>query len=137
MQQIETKIDRIIVRGDLYYADLTPVIGSEQGGIRPVVVIQNDMGNRYSPTIIVAAITSRNTKANLPTHVAIPRIVSGLKCDSTVLMEQVRTIDRERIREYIGHLNDSWMSRIDQSLCVSMGLNYLIANMEFPKCKAF
>ena len=88
-----------ILRGDLYYADLSPVVGSEQGGVRPVLVIQNDVGNKYSPTVIVAAITSRSTKAAIPTHVCIRRMRSGLKQDSTVLAEQIRTIDRDRLKE--------------------------------------
>lgn len=125
MYQLGEKIEKCIHRGDLFYADLTPVVGSEQGGIRPVLIIQNEAGNRHSPTVIVAAITSRTTKASLPTHVALPKSVCDLKCDSTVLLEQVRTIDRGRMREYIGHLEDSWMLRMDKALCISMGVTGL------------
>ena len=96
--------EKLVLRGDLYYADLSPVIGSEQGGLRPVLIVQNNTGNRHSPTVIVAAITSRTTKAKLPTHVPVTREESGLKCDSTILLEQVRTIDRCRLKEYIGQL---------------------------------
>ncbi|MGL5437492.1 MAG: type II toxin-antitoxin system PemK/MazF family toxin [Lachnospiraceae bacterium] len=111
-----------VVRGDMYYADLSPVIGSEQGGIRPVLVIQNDTGNRHSPTVIVAAITSKSTKAVLPTHVAIPSTPNGLKQDSTVLTEQIRTIDRRRLKEYIGRLEPQQMVEIDLAMLTSLGL---------------
>lgn len=116
------KSDQLVLRGDLFYADLSPVTGSEQGGVRPVLVIQNDMGNRYSPTVIVAAITSSHTKAKLPTHVKLSQTSGGLKCDSTVLVEQIRTIDRGRLREYIGHLEQSQMNRIDRAMLTSLGL---------------
>lgn len=115
-------MENIIYRGDIYYADLSPTVGSEQGGVRPVLIIQNDMGNRHSPTVIAAALTSKSTKTKLPTHVALPKMASGLPCDSTVLMEQVRTIDRKRLHGYIGHLNDLWMTRMDRALCISMGI---------------
>jgi len=115
-----------VYRGDLYFADLSPVIGSEQGGVRPVLVIQNDVGNKYSPTVIVAAITSRTTKASIPTHVSIPRTSKGLKQDSTVLAEQIRTIDRNRLREYIGHLEQAEMERIDKAMVTSLGLGHLM-----------
>lgn len=111
-----------ISRGDIYYADLSPVVGSEQGGIRPVLVVQNNMGNRYSPTVIVAAITSCTTKAKIPTHVAISKEESGLRCDSTILLEQVRTIDRSRLKEYIGRLSDRQMGKVDKGLLTSLGL---------------
>lgn len=117
--------NQTVTRGDLYYADLSPVVGSEQGGIRPVLVIQNNLGNRHSPTVIVAAITSRTTKAMLPTHVGINKSHLGIKQDSTVLAEQIRTIDRRRLREYIGHLNAEQMSTIDQAMLISLGLNHL------------
>ena len=104
MYRENKNISQNVLRGDLYYADLSPVVGSEQGGVRPVLVIQNDVGNKYSPTVIVAAITSRSTKAAIPTHVCIRRMRGGLKQDSTVLAEQIRTIDRNRLKEYIGHL---------------------------------
>jgi len=112
----------IVMRGAMYYADLSPVIGSEQGGVRPVLVIQNDMGNKYSPTIIVAAITSKSTKATLPTHVSIARSDHGIKQDSVVLTEQIRTIDKKRLREYIGHLNIEQMAEIDRAMATSLGL---------------
>ena len=118
-----------ILRGDLYYADLSPVVGSEQGGIRPVLVIQNDVGNKYSPTVIVAAITSRSTKAAIPTHVCIRRMRGGLKQDSTVLAEQIRTIDRNRLKEYIGHLDSGQMAGIEQAMVTSLGLGHLTGNM--------
>ena len=114
-------MDKTIYRGDMYYADLSPVIGSEEHGIRPVLVIQNNVGNRYSPTIVVAAITSVILKAKLPTHYIIPAI-SGLEKDSLVLLEQVRTIDRKRLGEYIGILDDKYMKGIDRALAISMGL---------------
>lgn len=114
--------DKYIFRGDLYYADLSPVVGSEQGGVRPVVVIQNDVGNRHSPTVIVAAVTSRSTKAAIPTHVLIPKMPGGLKQDSTVLAEQIRTIDRNRLKEYIGHLDTAQMQGINQAMLTSLGL---------------
>ena len=111
-----------ILRGDLYYADLTPVIGCEQGGVRPVLVIQNDIGNRYSPTVIVAAVTSRTGKHALPTHVPVAPNHYGLKEHSIVLLEQVRTIDRSRLREYIGHLEPAAMQNVDEGNIISLGL---------------
>ena len=117
-------VHQTILRGDLYYADLSPVVGSEQGGIRPVLVIQNDVGNKYSPTVIVAAITSRSTKAAIPTHVCIRRMRGGLKQDSTVLAEQIRTIDRNRLKEYIGHLDYRDMRAVDVSLRISLDVEW-------------
>lgn len=111
-----------ILRGELYYADLSPIVGSEQGGVRPVLIIQNNLGNKHSPTVIVAAITSRTTKALIPTHVNIRKTPDGLKQDSTVLTEQVRTIDKRRLREYIGRLSPSQMAAIDQAMLTSLGL---------------
>ncbi len=112
-----------IKRGDMFYADLSPVVGSEQGGIRPVVIIQNDMGNKYSPTVIAAAITSQLGKTKLPTHIAIGSQNAGLKTDSVILAEQVRTLDKSRLKEKIGHIEDqSLMSRINNALGVSIGL---------------
>ena len=96
----------IVKRGDIFYADLSPVVGSEQGGIRPVLVVQNDVGNKYSPTVIAAAITSKINKAKLPTHIEIDAAEYGLKCDSVILLEQVRTIDKQRLREKIGRLDE-------------------------------
>lgn len=122
MRRFENHGDRTVTRGELYYADLSPVIGSEQGGIRPVLIVQNDVGNRHSPTVIVAALTSRSTKADLPTHVSVPGEMSGLKCDSTILMEQIRTIDRGRLREYIGCLEPEQMLRADRALVTSLGV---------------
>ena len=112
-----------IKRGDIYYADLSPVVGSEQGGIRPVLVVQNDVGNRYSPTIIAAAITSQKDKAKLPTHIEIDSQGSGLSRDSVVLLEQIRTIDKQRLKERMGKLDDSSMAKIDQALSISFGLD--------------
>ena len=115
-----------IQRGDLFYADLTPVIGSEQGGVRPVVIIQNDVGNRYSPTVIAAAVTSRTEQRKLPTHIRLPENCQGLHRDSTVLLEQVRTIDRTRLREYIGKLNADTMQDVDRAIAVSFGLDGIL-----------
>lgn len=110
-----------IKRGDIFYADLSPVVGSEQGGIRPVLIIQNDIGNRYSPTVIAAAITSQAGKHQLPTHVKLEQF-RGLRKDSTILLEQVRTIDRSRLREYIGRLETEELQAVDQALTVSLGI---------------
>jgi mRNA interferase MazF len=112
----------IVKRGDIFYADLSPVVGSEQGGIRPVIVIQNDVGNKYSPTVIVAAITSQINKAKLPTHVEISSEAYGLNKDSVVLLEQVRTLDKRRLKEKIGHMTDEDMALVDESLLISLGL---------------
>ncbi|MBQ8539522.1 MAG: type II toxin-antitoxin system PemK/MazF family toxin [Ruminococcus sp.] len=111
-----------IKRGDIYYADLSPVIGSEQGGIRPVLIVQNDVGNRFSPTVIAAAITSQQTKAKLPTHIAIGASTSGLAKDSVVLLEQVRTIDKKRLKEKMGTIDDNSMREINNAISVSFGL---------------
>jgi mRNA interferase MazF len=112
----------IVKRGDIFYADLSPVVGSEQGGIRPVIVIQNDVGNKYSPTVIVAAITSQINKAKLPTHVEISSEAYGLNKDSVVLLEQVRTLDKRRLKEKIGHMTDEDMVLVDEALLISLGL---------------
>ena len=113
----------VIKRGDMFYADLSPVVGSEQGGIRPVIIIQNDIGNRHSPTVIAAAITSQTGKSKLPTHIEIESKDSGLKADSIVLTEQIRTIDKSRLKEKIGHINDDVvMNKINNALGVSFGL---------------
>lgn len=114
--------DLIVKRGDIYYADLSPVIGSEQGGVRPVLIIQNDVGNKYSPTVIVSAITSQINKAKLPTHVEINAIDYGLPKDSVVLLEQIRTIDKKRLREKIGHFDEEMMEKVDECLKISLGL---------------
>ena len=113
----------VVRRGDMFYADLSPVIGSEQGGIRPVLVIQNDTGNKYSPTVIVSAITSQLGKNKLPTHIELDSKEFGLKSDSVVLAEQIRTIDKSRLKEKIGHIdNNMVMNRINNALGVSFGL---------------
>ncbi len=108
-------------RGDIYYAELSPVVGSEQGGLRPVLIIQNDVGNRYSPTVIAAAITSQITKTRLPTHIGVTSSC-GLSRDSVILLEQVRTIDKRRLKEKIGHVDGEVMARVDTALSVSFGL---------------
>ena len=112
----------VVKRGDIFYADLSPVVGSEQGGIRPVIIIQNDIGNKYSPTVIVAAITSQINKAKLPTHVEISSEEYGLNKDSVVLLEQIRTLDKRRLKEKIGHMTDNDMGKVDNALKVSIGL---------------
>jgi len=109
-------------RGDIFYADLSPVVGSEQGGVRPVLVIQNDIGNRYSPTVIAAAITSKINKAKLPTHIELDAQSYGLVKDSIVMMEQIRTIDKKRLKEKIGHLDSAVMQRVDEALNISFGI---------------
>lgn len=111
-----------IRRGDIFFANLNPVVGSEQGGTRPVLVLQNDIGNRHSPTTIVAAVTSRIKKAKLPTHVELTKEMSRLDKDSVVLLEQLRTIDKRRLKERVAHLSDDTMSRIDRALEISLGL---------------
>ena len=112
----------MIHRGDIYYADLSPVVGSEQGGVRPVLIVQNDVGNRFSPTVIAAAITSQRSKANLPTHIFLSAENTGLSRDSIVLLEQVRTLDKHRLKEKIGKLDSQAMSQVDHALSVSFGL---------------
>lgn len=111
-----------VKRGDIYYADLSPVVGSEQGGLRPVLIIQNDVGNRYSPTVIAAAITSKMTKTHLPTHIDIYAEQVGLAKDSVILLEQVRTIDKRRLKEKMGHLDDNIMNEVNSAIAVSFGL---------------
>ena len=113
----------VIKRGDMFYADLSPVVGSEQGGVRPVLIIQNDTGNKYSPTVIAAAITSQTGKNKLPTHIEIGSEDNGLKSDSVVLAEQIRTIDKSRLKEKIGHIDDnSVMSKVNNAIGISFGL---------------
>ncbi|GLB47210.1 mRNA interferase [Philodulcilactobacillus myokoensis] len=114
-----------IKRGDVFYADLSPVIGSEQGGMRPVLIIQNDIGNHYSPTVIVAAITARITKPKMPTHVGIKADESDIERDSVILLEQIRTIDKQRLKEKITHLNQLLMEKVDAALTMSVGLKHL------------
>ena len=112
----------IVKRGDIFYADLSPVVGSEQGGVRPVLVVQNDVGNKYSPTVIVAAITSQINKAKMPTHIELSGDEYGLSKDSVVLMEQIRTIDKKRLKEKIGHMDEEHSREIDEALKISFGL---------------
>ena len=112
----------IVKRGDIYYADLSPVVGSEQGGIRPVLIIQNDVGNKYSPTVIAAAITSQINKAKMPTHIELSASEYGLYKDSVILLEQIRTIDKKRLREKIAHLDKKLMQNVNDALAVSFGL---------------
>ena len=109
-------------RGDIYYADLSPVVGSEQGGLRPVLIIQNDIGNRYSPTVIAAAITSRLGKTRLPTHIGIYASEVGLSKDSVILLEQIRTLDKRRLKEKMGHLDERQMSDVNTAISISFGL---------------
>lgn len=111
-----------IRRGDIFYADLSPVVGSEQGGVRPVLIVQNDVGNRYSPTVIAAAITSKLGKAKLPTHIDVYADRVGLARDSVILLEQIRTIDKKRLGEKMGHLDDAVMRAVDTAITVSFGL---------------
>ena len=110
-------------RGDIFYADLSPVIGSEQGGVRPVLIVQKDLGNKYSPTVIAAAITSRQQKANIPTHIAIGAEATGLSKDSVVLLEQVRTIDKRRLKEKMGTVDEVSMSKVNEAISISFGIN--------------
>ena len=115
-------VDTTVRRGDIYYADLSPVVGSEQGGVRPVLIVQNDTGNRHSPTVIAAAITSQTGKARLPTHISLSGHDVGLSRDSIVLLEQIRTIDKRRLREHMGHADESVMNQVDSAIAVSFGL---------------
>ena len=115
-------MDETVKRGDIFYADLSPVVGSEQGGIRPVLIVQNDTGNRHSPTVIAAAITSQTGKARLPTHINIAGGSVGLSKDSVILLEQVRTIDKRRLREHMGKLDDQHMRLVNEAIAVSFGL---------------
>ena len=112
-----------VKRGDIYYADLSPVVGSEQGGIRPVLIIQNDVGNRYSPTVICAAITSRMNKAKLPTHIEIDSRRCQIMKDSVILLGQIRTIDKQRLKDMIGHLDKERMRSVDEAIRVSLALH--------------
>ena len=116
-------INVTVKRGDIYYADLSPVVGSEQGGVRPVLIVQNDVGNRYSPTVIAAAITSQKDKSKLPTHIEINSQVCGLSRDSVVLLEQIRTIDKKRLREFVCHVDDRMMGRVSRAIQISLDLN--------------
>ena len=112
----------VVKRGDIYYADLSPVVGSEQGGVRPVLIVQNDVGNRFSPTVIAAAITSQQSKANLPTHIKLETGESGLSKNSIVLLEQIRTIDKHRLKEKMGKLDEDAMRQVNEAIGISFGL---------------
>ena len=120
-------MDNSVRRGDIFYADLSPVVGSEQGGVRPVLIVQNDTGNRHSPTVIAAAITSQTGKARLPTHISLSALSCGLSCglpkDSIILLEQIRTLDKRRLREHMGKLDDAVMKKVDNAIAVSFGLH--------------
>ena len=116
-------VDNIVKRGDIFYADLSPVVGSEQGGVRPVLIVQNDTGNRHSPTVIAAAITSQMGKARLPTHISVSPLSCGLPKESIVLLEQVRTLDKRRLREKMGRLDEGVMKQVDTAIAVSFGLH--------------
>ena len=120
MKDLDTNTN--VKRGDIYFADLSPVVGSEQGGVRPVLIVQNDVGNRHSPTVIAAAITSQINKARLPTHIELTASSFGLTKDSVILLEQIRTIDKRRLLEKMGKLDEGVMNRVDSALAVSFGL---------------
>ena len=113
----------VVKRGDIFYADLSPVVGSEQGGVRPVLIMQNDTGNRHSPTVIAAAITSQTGKARLPTHISLAAMSCGLPKDSVVLLEQIRTLDKRRLREHMGRVDETMMKQVDTAIAVSFGLH--------------
>ncbi len=121
-QRKDMVITMTVKRGDIYYADLSPVVGSEQGGVRPVLIVQNDVGNKYSPTVIAAAITSRLDKTKLPTHIDVYADKYGLARDSVILLEQIRTIDKRRLREKMGHLDDGVMKKVNDAISISFGL---------------
>ena len=121
--QNQTSAAQTVRRGDIFYADLSPVVGSEQGGLRPVLIIQNDVGNRYSPTVIAAAITSRMGKTKLPTHIDVYADRVGLSKDSVILLEQIRTLDKRRLREKMGHLDEDVMAEVNNAIAVSFGLH--------------
>ena len=113
----------VVKRGDIFYADLSPVVGSEQGGVRPVLIVQNDTGNRHSPTVIAAAITSQTGKARLPTHISLAAMSCSLPKDSVVLLEQIRTLDKRRLREHMGRVDETMMKQVDTAIAVSFGLH--------------
>ena len=113
----------VVKRGDIFYADLSPVVGSEQGGVRPVLIVQNDTGNRHSPTVIAAALTSQTGKARLPTHISLAAMSCGLPKDSVVLLEQIRTLDKRRLREHMGRVDETMMKQVDTAIAVSFGLH--------------
>lgn len=113
----------LIRRGDIFYADLSPVVGSEQGGLRPVLIVQNDVGNKFSPTVIAAAITSQISKTKLPTHIGVYADSYGLAKDSVILLEQIRTLDKQRLKEKMGHLDEDMMEKVNEAISVSFGLS--------------
>ena len=113
----------VVKRGDIFYADLSPEVGSDQGGVRPVLIVQNDTGNRHSPTVIAAAITSQTGKARLPTHISLAAMSCGLPKDSVVLLEQIRTLDKRRLREHMGRVDETMMKQVDTAIAVSFGLH--------------
>ncbi len=115
----------VVKRGDIFYADLSPVVGSEQGGVRPVLIVQNDVGNRYRPPVIAAAITSQINKAKLPTHVELDREMYGQVKDSVILLEQIRTIDKRRLDDYVGKLNKDMMGKVDHAIITSLGIKVM------------
>lgn len=117
------QVENNVRRGDIFYADLSPVVGSEQGGVRPVLIVQNDTGNRHSPTVIAAAITSQTGKARLPTHISLAALKCGLPKDSVILLEQIRTLDKRRLREHMGRLDEDTMRQVNGAIAVSFGLN--------------
>ena len=121
-QEVLLKMSKLIKRGDIYYADLSPVVGSEQGGVRPVLIVQNDIGNRHSPTVIVAAITAQIQKAKLPTHVEIQANQFGLEKNSVILLEQIRTLDKKRLTDKVAELDQAMMAKINFALQISMGM---------------
>ena len=116
-------MENMVKRGDIFYADLSPVVGSEQGGVRPVLIVQNDTGNRHSPTVIAAAITSQTGKARLPTHISLAPASCGLPKESVILLEQIRTLDKRRLREHMGRLDGALMDEVDRAIAVSFGLH--------------
>ncbi|MBO5312364.1 MAG: type II toxin-antitoxin system PemK/MazF family toxin [Clostridia bacterium] len=126
-----------IKRGDIFYADLSPVVGSEQGGLRPVLIVQNDVGNKYSPTVIAAAITSKMSKAKLPTHIDVFASQVGLAKDSVILLEQIRTIDKQRLKEKMGHLDDSMMKEVNDAITVSFGLGEIAKTESVKEVKSY
>ncbi|MBE7082430.1 MAG: type II toxin-antitoxin system PemK/MazF family toxin [Clostridiales bacterium] len=128
---MEAKQTELIKRGDIFYADLSPVVGSEQGGVRPVLVVQNNIGNKYSPTVIVCAITSQLTKAKLPTHIELNSVEYNLPKDSVCLLEQIRTLDKRRLQEKISFVNDKKMKDIERAMLISLGFFEKTNSREF------
>ena len=127
---MEFRETEALKRGDIYYADLSPVVGSEQGGVRPVLIVQNDIGNKYSPTVIVCAITSKLTKAKLPTHIELDSVVYNLPKDSVCLLEQIRTLDKRRLKEKVSYIGGKKMKEVERALLISLGFFDAVANNE-------